>query len=311
MVLGHEGSGSIEVLGKNITHDSAGVPVKVGDKIVTCVIPCGHCSACQNTPARTNLCEHCGVYGLFPDDEIHLNGYYAEYLKIRPNSTFFNVTGLTLDQRMLIEPAAVAVHAVERAKTTGLLNFNTKVLVQGCGPIGLMVLAVLRTMGIDCIIAVDGNDNRLELAREMGATKTFNFTRYPDFNDMLAEVKAATDGLGAGFVFQCTGVPAAAANAWKMVRRGGGLCEVGFFLPSGTCTIDPHYDLCNKEVTAVGSWVYSPQDYPIAFAFLRRAAGIGLPMEKLVTHHFPLEKIGEALETNVQMKGIKVAVVVE
>ena len=129
---------------------------------------------------------------------------------------------------------------------------------------------VLRTMGIDCIIAVDGNDNRLELAREMGATRTFNFTRYPDFNDMLAEVKEATDGLGAGFVFQCTGVPAAAANAWKMVRRGGGLCEVGFFLPSGTCTIDPHYDLCNKEVTAVGSWVYSPQDYPIAFASAKR-----------------------------------------
>ena len=311
VVLGHEGSGSIEVLGKNITHDSAGVPVKVGDKIVTCVIPCGHCSACQNTPARTNLCEHCGVYGLFPDDEIHLNGYYAEYLKIRPNSTFFNVTGLTLDQRMLIEPAAVAVHAVERTKTTGLLNFNTKVLVQGCGPIGLMVLAVLRTMGIDCIIAVDGNDNRLELAREMGATRTFNFTRYPDFNDMLAEVKEATDGVGRGCASQAPGAPAAGANAGKMARRGAGLCEVGFFLPSGTCTIDPHYDLCNKEVTAVGSWVYSPQDYPIAFAFLRRAAGIGLPMEKLVTHHFPLEKIGEALETNVQMKGIKVAVVIE
>ena len=142
VVLGHEGSGVIEVLGKNITHDSAGLPVKVGDRIVTCVIPCGQCSACQNTPARTNLCEHCGVYGLFPDDDTHLNGYYAEYLKIRPNSTFFVVNGLSLDQRMLIEPAAVAVHAVERAKTTGLLNFNTKVLVQGCGPIGLMVLAV-------------------------------------------------------------------------------------------------------------------------------------------------------------------------
>ena len=221
------------------------------------------------------------------------------------------VNGLSLDQRMLIEPAAVAVHAVERAKTTGLLNFNTKVLVQGCGPIGLMVLAVLRTMGIDNIIAVDGNDNRLELAGEMGATHTFNFTKYAKFEDMLEEVKKDTDGLGAGFVFQCTGVPAAAANAWKMVRRGGGLCEVGFFLPSGTCTIDPHYDLCNKEVTAVGSWVYSPQDYPIAFAFLRRAAGIGLPMEKLVTHHIPLENIQEALEVNVNMKGIKVAVVVE
>ena len=96
-----------------------------------------------------------------------------------------------------------------------------------------------------------------------------------------------------------------------MVRRGGGLCEVGFFLPSGTCTIDPHYDLCNKEVTAVGSWVYSPQDYPTAFAFLRRAAGIGLPMEKLVTHHIPLDRIQEALEVNVNMQGIKVAVIVD
>lgn len=311
VVLGHEGSGTIEILGKNITKDSAGIPVKVGDKIVTCVIPCGHCSACTNTPERTNLCENCGVYGLFPDDETHLNGYYAEYLKIRPNSTFFNVTGLTLDQRMLIEPAAVAIHAVERAKSTGLLNFNTSVLVQGCGPIGLMVLAVLRTMGIDKIIAIDGNDNRLELAREMGATDIFNFTKFESFEKQLEAVKTVTNGLGAGFAFQCTGVPSAAANVWKMVCRGGGLCEVGFFLPMGTCTIDPHYDICNKEITVVGSWVYSPQDYPVAFAFLRRAAGIGIPMEKLVTHHFPLEKIDEALETNVNMKGIKVAVVIE
>ena len=241
VVLGHEGSGVIVKLGKNIVKDSAGVPVKEGDRIVTCVIPCGHCNACTNTPARTNLCENCGVYGLFPDDDIHLNGYYAEYMVVRPNSTFFNVTGLSLDQRMLIEPAAVAVHAVERAKTTGLLRFNTKVLVQGCGPIGLMVLAVLRTLGIEEIIAVDGNDNRLELAKEMGASKTFNFTKYPKFEDMLAEIRKASDGLGAEFVFQCTGVPAAAANAWKMIRRGGGrIVNIGSIVALGgkACCVD-------------------------------------------------------------------------
>ncbi len=96
-----------------------------------------------------------------------------------------------------------------------------------------------------------------------------------------------------------------------MIRRGGGLCEVGFFLDGGNCSINPHYDLCNKEVTAVGSWVYTPQDYPTTFDFLRRAKAIGLPVEKFVTHHFPLSQIKEALETNVQMKGIKVAVVNE
>ena len=143
----------------------------------------------------------------------------------------------------------------------------------------------------------------------MGATTTFNFTHYENFGKMLEAVKTATDGLGAEFVFQCTGVGAAGGNAWKLIRRGGGLCEVGFFMDGGDCSINHHFDLCNKEVTAVGSWVYTPQDYPTTFAFLKRAKGIGLPVEELVTHHFPLEKITEALETNVQMKGIKVAVV--
>ena len=216
VVLGHEGSGEIIKLGRNVKTDSAGKPVKLGDKLVTCIIPCGKCSACKNTPARTNLCEHCGVYGLFPDDDIHLNGYFATHMVIRKGSTFFNVTGMTLDQRMLVEPAAVAVHAVERAKTTGLLKFNTTVLIQGCGPIGLMVMAVVRTLGIENIIALDGNDNRLEIARTLGASHTFNFTKYPDFGKMLEEIKAATDGLGAEFAFQCTGVPAAHASVWKM-----------------------------------------------------------------------------------------------
>ena len=170
VVLGHEGSGEIVKIGKNIKTDSQGRAVGLGDKIVTCIIPCGHCPACKNTPARTSLCENVGVYGLFPDDEVHLNGYFGTYLKIRKGSTFFNVTGMTLDQRMLIEPAAVAVHCVERAKTTGLLRFNTTVLIQGCGPIGLMVMAVVRTLGVENIIAVDGNDSRLEKAKEFGAT---------------------------------------------------------------------------------------------------------------------------------------------
>ena len=105
------------------------------------------------------------------------------------------------------------------------------------------------------------------------------------------------------------GVPAAARNAYKMVRRGGGMCEVGFFMDGGECSINPHYDLCNKEIMLVGSWVYTPQDYPTTFAFLKRAKGIGLPVEELVTHHFKLDDIDAAFKTNLAMTGIKVAVV--
>ena len=310
-VLGHEGSGTIVKIGKNIKTDFTGLPVGIGDQIVTCIIPCGECNACRNTPARTNMCEKSGIYGLNPDDDIHFNGYFGEYLFIKKGSTFFKVNGMTLDQRMLVEPAAVAVHAVERAKLTGLLRFDTPVLVQGCGPIGLMVIAVLRTLGIETIIAVDGNDSRLEFAKRLGVKYTFNFTKYASFEDQLADIKSVTNGLGAEFLIQCTGVAAAAKNAWKMVRRGGGMCEVGFFMDGGECAINHHFDICNKEIALVGSWVYTPQDYPTTFAFLKRAKEIGLPVEDLVTHHFKLEDIAEALETNVSMKGIKVAVVVD
>jgi len=172
-------------------------------------------------------------------------------------------------------------------------------------------MAVVRTLGIENIIAVDGNDNRLKTATKFGARATFNFTKYASTAKLIDAIKAATGGLGAEFVFQCTGVPAAHANALKMVRRGGGMCEVGFFMDGGECAINPHFDFCNKEIALVGSWVYTPQNYPTTFDFLKRAKGIGLPVEKLVTHHFPLEEITEALETNVQMKGIKVAVVVK
>ena len=309
VVLGHEGTGEIIKMGKNIKRDSAGKSLNVGDKIVTCIIPCGECPTCLQHPERTNLCENQGIYGLMTDDNIHLNGWFGDYIVIRKNSTVFNVSDMDLHSRVLIEPAAVVVHAVERAKTTGLLKFNSKVLVQGCGPIGLLLLSVLRTMGIENIVALDGNEKRLEMAKRLGATATINVMKSSSFDETIEKVKDLTDGLGADFAFQCTGSPKAHAGIWKLVRRGGGLCEVGFFVNNGDATINPHFDLCNKEITAVGSWVYTPQDYLTTFDFLKRANGLGLPIKELITHEFPLEQLQEALETNIRQEGIKIAII--
>lgn len=309
VVLGHEGTGEIIKMGKNIKRDSAGKSLNVGDKIVTCIIPCGECPTCLQHPERTNLCENQGIYGLMTDDNIHLNGWFGDYIVIRKNSTVFNVSDMDLHSRVLIEPAAVVVHAVERAKTTGLLKFNSKVLVQGCGPIGLLLLSVLRTMGIENIVALDGNEKRLEMAKRLGATATVNVMKSSSFDETIEKVKDLTDGLGADFAFQCTGSPKAHAGIWKLVRRGGGLCEVGFFVNNGDATINPHFDLCNKEITAVGSWVYTPQDYLTTFDFLKRANGLGLPIKELITHEFTLEQLQEALETNIRQEGIKIAII--
>ena len=310
VALGHEGTGEIVKIGKNVKFDSAGKPIGLGDKIVTCMI-------FKDNPAITMFDlnkQNVGgadVYGLLPDDDVHLNGWFADYILIRGKlgSTFFNVSDLDLDSRILIEPCAVLVHAVERAKTTNILRFNSKVVVQGCGPIGLICIAVLRTMGIEHIVAVDGNPKRLEFAKRMGACGTANYREIKGIEALTEAVKAACGGQLADFAFQCTGAPGGHSNIYKFIRNGGGLCELGFFINGGDATINPHFDICSKEITTVGSWVYTLRDYATTFDFLKRAQAIGLPIKELITHKFPLAQMNEAMGVNVRQEGLKVAIV--
>ena len=308
VALGHEGTGEIVKMGKDVKKDSAGKDLKVGDKVVTCMIFKDNPDITMFDLNKQNV-GGADVYGLLPDDDVHLNGWFSDYILVRKGSTIFNVSDLDLDSRILIEPCAVLIHAVERAKTTGILRFNSRVVVQGCGPIGLICIAILRTMGIENITAVDGNEMRLSFAKEMGATQTVNFMEHKGIEALAAGVEASFGGYPADFGFQCTGSPVAHANIYKFIRNGGGLCELGFFINGGDATINPHFDICSKELTLVGSWVYTLRDYATTFDFLKRAKGIGLPIEKLITHRFALNDINEALQTNLAMKGLKIAIV--
>lgn len=308
VALGHEGTGEIVKMGKNVKVDSAGKPLNIGDKVVTCMIFKDNPDITMFDLNKQNV-GGADVYGLLPDDDIHLNGWFSDYILVRGGSTIFNVSDLDLDSRILIEPCAVLVHAVERAKTTGILRFNSRVVVQGCGPIGLICIAVLRTMGIENIVAVDGEDKRLEFAKLMGANAVVNFKNHKGIEALKDGVKDAFGGYLADFAFQCTGSPVAHSNIYKFIRNGGGLCELGFFINGGDAQINPHFDICSKEITTVGSWVYTLRDYATTFDFLKRAKGIGLPIEKLITHKYPLEQINEALVTNLKMEGLKIAIV--
>lgn len=310
VVLGHEGTGEIVKMGKNVKKDSAGKDLHIGDKVVTCMIFADNPDITMFDLNKQNI-GGADVYGLLPDDDVHLNGWFADYLLIRGGSTVFNVSDLSLDERILIEPCAVLVHAVERAKTTGILRFNSRVVVQGCGPIGLICIAVLRTMGIEHITAVDGEQKRLDFARKMGATHVVNFKEYKEVDALAGAVADTFGGKLCDFAFQCTGSPVAHSNIYKFIRNGGGLCELGFFINGGDATINPHFDICAKELTMVGSWVYTLRDYATTFDFMRRAKAIGLPLTELITHRFPLEKINEAHETNLKMEGLKIAIINE
>ena len=310
VVLGHEGTGEVVALGSNVKTDTGGNPIRVGDKIVTSVLRCGECGICRLHPGHTNLCDNQGVYGLIPDAEgKHLNGWFASHMLIGDKSTYFVVNDLNLNERMLLELAAVCVHALARGQSTGLINFNSKVILQGCGPVGLMMLAVLRAAGVNHIIAIDGVAKRLEMAKRLGAKTTINFNDTPNLADRVAQVKAISMNMGADFAFQCTGVPQAAADVFSYIRRGGGLCELGFFVNNGDCSINPHLAFCNKEINLVGSWDYCAEDYPTTVAFLKQAREMKIPIEELITHTYPLEELDKAMQTNVSMEGIKISYV--
>lgn len=312
LVLGHEGTGKVIALGKNVKLDSQGNPIHIGDKLVTSVISCGECHTCRLHPDQTQLCANQGVYGLIPDNEKnHLCGWFSTHMLITKGSTFFVVNELSLDQRMLLELAAVTTHALEQGKKTGRLNFNSKVVVQGCGPVGLMMVATLHVMGIDRIIAVDGNEARLNFARRLGASDCINFKEYPTLEQRIKAIQEITNGAGADFAYQCTGNPGAASDIYKYIRRGGGLCEMGFFVNNGECTINPHFDLCNKEIMLVGSWTYSASEYPVTIAFLKRAKAMGVPLEELITHRYALEKMNEAMEMNLSQQGMKICYIAQ
>ena len=306
--LGHEGTGTVVKLGKNITTDYYGKPLAVGDKIVTGLKPCGQCDTCKNDPEHIHLCEGGEIFGLMPGEESYknFNGWFAEYIKVNAGGVVFNVSDMDVDLRTLIEPCAVVVHAVEKAKEIFNFKHNSYVLVQGCGPIGLLLLTTVRTMGVRNIIAVDGDENRLNMAKKLGAAYTVNFMT----EDALAKVMEIT-GKGADMAFQCTGSPKAASTVWSYVKRGGAMCELGFFVDNGDKTYNPHKDICNKEIKVTGSWTYQSKDWIQACEVLKEAQKNGLPVTELLSHKYALADINEAMEMNISMQGLKIVVMGE
>lgn len=311
VVLGHEGTGEVVEIGAKWKMDSVGKPIRVGDKVVTSIMETSDaCQIAKYNPLKANLCDDLRIYGLLPDEpDYHLNGYFGEYVVVRPGSSVFVINDMSLKLRVLIEPATVVCHALERAKKCGAnLGFRSRVIVQGCGPIGLLMVAVLRTYGINTVIAIDGNNERLAMAGELGADHLINYKDHPGPDGVATRVRELTKGFGAHFAFQVTGVPQAASNLFHYVRRGGAICEVGHFVDAGTATFNPHEDICKKEITLIGSWAYGSWEYPNAYHFLKRAAAIGLPVEGLVTHTFPLSRIEEAFQANISQQGVKIMV---
>lgn len=306
VIPGHEVVGTVAEIGKDANHvmNVMGGPIKEGDRIT--VVPgsknCSKCYYCLHVPGRPTLCSGRTIYG-FSNSESppYLTGEFSEYTYIHGNSWVYKIPDdIPEDISVLTEPVAVATRAVERACAPGLpqvgdgYSIGSSVAVLGCGPIGLLVIAVLRDSGAGSIIATDLVDSRLEMARQMGADVVINVgDSTPE--ERTEQIQTLTSGVGVDIAIECAGIPGVFSEALDVVRRGGKVIEVGHYTDSGETQVRPH-QICNKDLDVCGVWAYPQIQFQTALDFLQRTRA---PLHKLITHHLPLIE----LEVGIDMLG--------
>ena len=250
LIMGHEAAGEIVAVGPAVAR------WRPGDRVTfDSTIFCGRCPACL--AGEVNLCDQRRVVGVAPA-EYRQHGAFAELLALPARILHALPAALPFDQAAMIEPVAIAVHAVRRVR----LAPTDTVVVVGAGMIGLFVIQALRWAGVQRIIAVDLADNRLALARELGATDTLR----SDGGDVAAEVARLTGGRGADYAFEVVGVSATLNLALAVVRRGGAAVLVGNLAARAEF---PLQAVVTRELTLHGT-CGSAGEYPLCLDLVAR-----------------------------------------
>ncbi len=270
MILGHEVSGRIAALGDGVTGLSEGQLVAVSPSR-----PCGTCAFCSE--GAQNHCLNMRFYGSampFP----HIQGAFRETL-VAAASQCVIADGLSPGEAAMAEPLAVVLHAARQAGSLA----GKRVLVTGCGPIGLLAVLVARAYGALEIVATDLTAFTLAKATEMGADRTVNVQETPDGLAPYFLDKGQIDVL-----FECSGVAAALSGAIPALRPGGTIVQLGL---GGDMTL-PVQAMTAKELALKGSFRFH-HEFPLAVDMMRRKRLIVAP---LITHRFPLEDAVQAFD---------------
>ncbi len=205
-VLGHEVSGTVEAIGPGVEGLAAGDRVSLESHIF-----CGQCRSCRL--GRAHLCENTRYPG------IDIDGAFAEYLTVPASIAWVNPPGLPHETAAMLEPFGIAVHAcLAGAGVAGL-----SVLVNGCGPIGLMAVAVARALGARRIIACDINPLRLRAAEAVGADRAVDAGN----EDLASAVDDMTEGAGVDVGLEFSGSEAGFNAVFASLTKGGDFRLVG------------------------------------------------------------------------------------
>lgn len=273
MIIGHEASGVVHQVGKSVQH------LKIGDRVaIEPGVPCRYCDNCKQ--GKYNLCPDM-VFCATPPVHGNLTRYYAH----AADFCFKLPDHVSMEEGALLEPLSVGIHACRRANVV----LGSKVLILGAGPIGLSSLIAAKSMGANDILITDLVPDRLELAKELGATQTLVVPKNINEADL---VKLVHEKLGSApdITIDCSGAQATNRLAILATKSGGCVVIVGCGPPDVTV---PLINGLAREIDIRGVFRYC-NDYPAALALV--ASG-KIPVKKLITHHFDITQTKEAFDT--------------
>ena len=256
MVLGHEVSGIVRVVGSAVQNFKAGQRIAISPSR-----PCGQCQYCQK--GHHNHCLDMRFFGSamrFP----HVQGAFRQTLVIDASQAHPLHDSLSLSLAALAEPLSVGLHAIQRAGSV----FGKQVLVTGCGPIGTLLIGALRRAGAARIVAVDIADKPLECARAMGADETINIAKHPEALAPFAVNKGVFD-----VMFEASGNDRALRSGLDVVTPRGVIVSIGL----GGDSALPLNQLVGKELELRGTFRFH-EEFAVAVRFLNEGLIDGRPV---------------------------------
>ena len=228
VTLGHEFCGYVEKAGQEVTA------VKPGDFVSAEMhVNCGHCQQCRL--GQAHICQNLRIIG------IDIDGAFAEFVKIPASNIWKLDPAIPEHYGAILDPLGNAVHTVLAGPIAG-----QTVLVTGCGPIGLMSIAVAKACGSSTVFATETNDHRREMAKPMGADYALN----PAAEDPVKQIREATGGTGVDVLLEMSGNPKAIQQGFKALRAGGRASLLG--IPTENVPLDLVEDVIFKGATVQG-----------------------------------------------------------
>ena len=266
LIMCHEFSGVIDA--DPTGEYQVGQPV-----VVNPLLMCGDCYACRS--GLSHICAKLGLVGIDRD------GGFAEFVNVPADTVRTIPESLPLIEAALVEPLAVAVHAVRVSD----LAVGDETVILGAGPVGIMTAQVARLAGARKVWVTERSAKRIQIARSL----EFDVLDTSQ-DDIVPSLLAHTGGTGYPVVFEMAGVQATISDTCKLVRPGGQILQVG--MPKTPPVVD-YTQLLFREVRVTPIRVYRQEDFNLTIAL---AAGGRLDLQKPVTHVLPLEELGAAME---------------